>query len=119
VGLGFGLADVRPIPAILLAQALNGLLLPLVSVFLLIAVNDRRLMGSDGVNGALANLLLAAVVAVTFLLGFSGIARAVTAALGIPPPGEGLLLVGASGMATLAALPLWRAVRRCRMDDEA
>jgi Mn2+/Fe2+ NRAMP family transporter len=119
VGLGFGLAGVKPIPAILLAQALNGLLLPLVSVFLLMAVNDRRLMGGDGVNGALANLLLAAVVAVTFLLGFSGIARAVAAALGMPPPGGGLLLLGGIALAALASLPLCRAVRRCRMDDEA
>jgi Mn2+/Fe2+ NRAMP family transporter len=114
VGLGFGLAGVKPIPAILLAQALNGLLLPLVSVFLLMAVNDRRLMGGDGINGALANLLMAVVVGVTFLLGFSGIARAVTAALGMPPPGEALLLLGGTALALLASWPLWRAVRRCR-----
>jgi manganese transport protein len=83
VGLGFGLAGVKPIPAILLAQALNGLLLPLVSVFLLIAVNDRKLMGREGVNGRVANLLLGAVVLVTILLGLSGVARAVVSALGI------------------------------------
>jgi Mn2+/Fe2+ NRAMP family transporter len=60
VGLGFGLAGIKPIPAILLARALNGLLLPLVSVFLLmlIAVNDRELIGREDVNGKVANLLL-------------------------------------------------------------
>ena len=33
VGVLFGLADVRPIPAIIAAQALNGVLLPFVAVF--------------------------------------------------------------------------------------
>jgi manganese transport protein len=89
VGLGFGLAGVKPIPAILLAQALNGLLLPLVSVFLLIAVNDRKLMGREGVNGKVANLLLGTVVLVTFLLGLSGLARAVVSAIGILATGAG------------------------------
>jgi manganese transport protein len=89
VGLGFGLAGVKPIPAILLAQALNDLLLPFVSVFLLIAVNDRKLMGQEGINGKVANMLLGAVVLVTFLLGLSALARAVISALGISPTGEG------------------------------
>ncbi|MCB1055582.1 MAG: divalent metal cation transporter, partial [Acidobacteria bacterium] len=56
-GVVFGLSGLRPIPVIVLAQALNGLLLPLVAVFLLLAVNDRRLMRSEGLNGPFANLL--------------------------------------------------------------
>jgi manganese transport protein len=48
VGVGFGVAGVRPIPAILLAQALNGVLLPFAAVFLLLVVNDRALMGERG-----------------------------------------------------------------------
>jgi manganese transport protein len=44
IGVSLGLADVRPIPVILLAQALNGLMLPLVGWFLLVVVNDRKAM---------------------------------------------------------------------------
>ncbi|HMB53664.1 MAG TPA: divalent metal cation transporter, partial [Thermoanaerobaculia bacterium] len=49
-GLVFGLSGVRPVPVILVAQALNGVLLPWVAVFLLLAVNDRGLMG-ERLNG--------------------------------------------------------------------
>lgn len=45
-----------PIPAIVFAQAANGLILPLIAVFLLVAVNQRRLM-NEHANGRLANLL--------------------------------------------------------------
>jgi Mn2+/Fe2+ NRAMP family transporter len=69
VGVCFGLAEVRPIPAIVLAQALNGVLLPFVAVFLLLAVNDPRLMGREGVNGWLSNTALGLVVLVTVVLG--------------------------------------------------
>jgi Mn2+/Fe2+ NRAMP family transporter len=34
VGMAFGIADVKPIPVIILAQAFNGLILPLIAVFL-------------------------------------------------------------------------------------
>ena len=46
-GLGFGLAGFKPIPAIIAAQALNGLILPFISVFLWIAINNANLMGKN------------------------------------------------------------------------
>jgi Mn2+/Fe2+ NRAMP family transporter len=114
VGVGFGLAGLRPIPAILLAQALNGVLLPLVAVFLLLTVNDRRLMGDGGVNGAPANLLLAAVVASTVVLGVTNLAKAIAGALGLPVPGERPLLLAAAALTVLGLFPIWRGVRRLR-----
>ncbi len=45
VGMAFGITDVRPVPVIILAQAFNGLLLPLVAVFLWMTMNDRQLLG--------------------------------------------------------------------------
>jgi Mn2+/Fe2+ NRAMP family transporter len=111
IGLGFGLSGVKPVPAIILAQALNGLLLPLVAVFLFLAVNDRRLMGS-AVNGWLANLITTGVVWVSLLLGLSAISRAVSTALDLPlPPGS--WLVGAAGLLILLlAVPALRFKRR-------
>ena len=81
-GIGFGLAEVRPVPAIILAQALNGLLLPFVAVFLLLVVNDVRLMGREGLNGRFSNAALCVVVAVTVLLGALGVSRALASAAG-------------------------------------
>jgi hypothetical protein len=114
VGVAFGLADVKPIPAILLAQALNGVLLPLVAVFLLLSVNDRRLVGSDGLNGAPANAALVAVVAITVMLGLNNVAKAMVATFGLPPPGERTLLLMSVGLAAAGAVPVWRRVRVLR-----
>lgn len=110
IGLGFGLSGVKPVPAIVLAQALNGLLLPLVAIFLFLAVNDRRLMG-EAVNGKLINLATGVVVWVATLLGLAGIAGAASNALDLPRI-PGLWLVGAASVAVLLlAVPGLRFVR--------
>lgn len=118
VGAAFGLAGVRPIPAILLAQALNGVVLPFAAVFLLLVVNDRALMGERGINGAAANALTGAVVAVTVLLGASGVARAAATALGGQPPAEATLLSVAAVVAVLLSLPVALAVRQRRRGED-
>jgi manganese transport protein len=68
IGLLFGILNVKPIPAIILAQALNGLLLPVVAAFLFLAINNRKLLGKQ-VNGRFANLLLLLIVGVATFLG--------------------------------------------------
>jgi manganese transport protein len=74
--IGTVLASVgrRPLEAIVVAQAANGLLLPLMAGFLLWAVNRRSLMGA-WVNGAWANLLGGGVVLLTAVLGASQLWR--------------------------------------------
>jgi manganese transport protein len=113
VGMGFGLSGVRPIPAILLAQALNGVLLPFAAVFLLVAVNDRRLMGTDGINGPLRNGITAAVVGVTLLLGAAGVVRAAATALDAAPSERAVTGIAAA-VAVAILVPLLRAVRSAR-----
>jgi manganese transport protein len=68
VGAGFAFAGERPIDAILVAQAANGLLLPIVACFLLVAMNRRTLLG-EHVNRAWANVLGAGVVLIVTGLG--------------------------------------------------
>ena len=114
VGVVFGLADVKPIPAIILAQALNGVLLPFVAVFLLLCVNDRRLMKGAGLNGAVANGVLGAVVAVAVMLGVNNVAKALVATFGLEPPGEGRLLFWSVCIALAGAFPVWRRAWRLR-----
>ena len=74
-GLVFGLVDVKPIPVIILAQALNGILLPLVAVFLLLIVNDRQLMGEAGINNRMTNIAMYLVVLISLMLGIYSILR--------------------------------------------
>lgn len=68
-GLFFGLMQIQPIPAIILAQALNGILLPLVTSFLFLAINDRRFIPVSAINSPFVNSILLLVVGITTFLG--------------------------------------------------
>lgn len=63
VGTLLALLDVRPIAAIVFAQAANGVMLPVVAILLLVVSNREALVGSHR-NGLLGNLLGGAVVLV-------------------------------------------------------
>ena len=67
-GIVFAALGASPVPAILFAQVANGLLLPFIAVFLLLAVNDRRWMG-DRANGVALNVAGGVVVVVALVLG--------------------------------------------------
>lgn len=75
-GAAFAAAGIRPVPAILFAQVANGLLLPAVALFLVVAANDGRRMGRWR-NGRAANALAAVILTVAAVLG----ARAILGAL--------------------------------------
>lgn len=76
-GLVFGLTNLKPIPVIILAQALNGLVLPVIAVFLLFVVNDSTLMGNKGINGVLLNITMGLVVWITLIIGLTNILQAI------------------------------------------
>ena len=82
-GVGFGIAGVQPIPVIILAQAFNGLLLPLIAVFLWLTMNDRSLLGNGGVNTLVQNLVMGAIVVTCVALGLRGLVAAAKGALAI------------------------------------
>jgi manganese transport protein len=113
-GAGFALADVRPIPAIILAQALNGLLLPFVAVFLLLVVNDVRLMGGEGRNGPLSNAVMGVVVLTTVALGGLNVWRAGAAVAGLRARFGAPLLLLAGLVVVAVAVSLRRALRSRR-----
>ncbi|MCK8493450.1 Nramp family divalent metal transporter [Spirosoma sp. RP8] len=77
-GLTFGLLNVTPIPVIVAVQAINGILLPFVTIFLFAAVNNRSLLG-DHRNSPAQNLAMGLVVLVTAVLGIWNIWLAVQA----------------------------------------
>lgn len=74
-GVLSAVSGVRPVPAILFAQVANGLLLPFIAVFLLIAVNDRERM-QGWKNGVIANIVGVIVVLVAAGLGLRAVWRA-------------------------------------------
>ncbi len=78
IGVVLAVLGIRPVPAIVFAQAANGILLPTIAVFLLVAVNDVEWMGARR-NGVLTNLVGGVVVLVAAVLG----GRALLSVLGL------------------------------------
>jgi len=66
----------RPTMLILFAQVANGLLLPILAIYLLWIVNDPLIMGKH-VNSKLINLVVVVVIIVTLVLGFKSIFTAI------------------------------------------
>ncbi len=69
VGVVFVFMNLRPVPAIILAQAFNGLLLPLVTVILFVVINDPHRVPREGLNRWWMNGLFAVVLWVVTILG--------------------------------------------------
>jgi Mn2+/Fe2+ NRAMP family transporter len=81
-GMGFALSGFAPIPAIILAQAFNGLVLPLVSIFLVWVVNDKSLLGEKGVNSLWLNLATGLVLWLSLMLGLLNLSKAMQSLFG-------------------------------------
>lgn len=78
VGLIFAVLGTSPVAAIVFAQAANGVLLPIVAVFLLIVMNRSDLLGRYR-NGIVGNVLGGLVVLVAAIIG----ARLILTAFGV------------------------------------
>ena len=72
IGTVLAATGIKPIQAIVFAQAANGILLPLIAVFLIVVVNRKSLL-REYTNGIVANILGIGVVAVTAGLGAFGL----------------------------------------------
>lgn len=79
IGITFATLDIRPIPAIILAQALNGIILPLVSFILVYLVHDPVLTGRT--NNPWNSALLGITLATTVVIGLHNLVMAVAKVL--------------------------------------
>jgi manganese transport protein len=108
VGLVFGLLGLRPVPVILLAQAINGVLLPVAATGLLLVLNNDRLMVNH-TNGPFSNGAGLLIVGVTLFLGIHQVARTIFMAIGYQSSFDTLYFATIS---LLALLPLiWLGIR--------
>ncbi|WP_235299633.1 Nramp family divalent metal transporter [Portibacter marinus] len=83
IGLVIGLSGVKVIPVIIAAQALNGLLLPVVACYLILIVNRADLMGRFK-NGLLLNILSLMIIGVCIFLGLNNIFNALSKIFSAP-----------------------------------
>ncbi|MDZ7771412.1 MAG: divalent metal cation transporter [Balneolaceae bacterium] len=113
-GVGFGVSQVQPIPAIILAQALNGIILPLIAIFLLLMANDRGLLGTEHINGGWANALTGIIVFVTLVIGLTNVARALNRVLDVSLVRESWILALSALLAALLLVPIYRRIMRYR-----
>jgi Mn2+/Fe2+ NRAMP family transporter len=74
IGIIFSAVGLKPLSAIIFAQAANGILLPVIAIFLLYAMNNKKRLGKY-VNSPLTNILGGIVVLVACGLGLRGILR--------------------------------------------
>lgn len=72
----FGIIGGSPIYVILTAQAINGFLLPIVVIFLLICINDTRIVGEGKTNSLVANIFLFGIVGLGIFIGLKNIEKA-------------------------------------------
>ncbi|HAA19182.1 MAG TPA: hypothetical protein DCP28_10570, partial [Cytophagales bacterium] len=114
IGLLIGLLNVKVIPVIILAQAANGFVLPIVSGFLLWAVNQPQYMG-DRLNGRLGNALFVIVLTISLFLGFDNLLKALDGALDLSLRGNTTVTYIELGLAVvLSGVILWFATKNRR-----
>jgi len=74
-GIGFASLNIKPVPAIILAQALNGFLLPFISIFLYLVIQksiDKRFA-----TYMITNILMLIVIYVTLIIGLNSAVKAI------------------------------------------
>jgi len=113
-GLAFGLGthgrNMTPELIIIAAQILNGLLLPIISMLLLLLINDPQIMRGKPLNGKFSNAGLFLMVGMTSFLGISKLGKMAFEALEISFTRIHFGLAGmlAAGLVILLAMKIAR-----------
>jgi len=112
-GLIFGVSGIKPVPVIILAQAANGIVLPLLSTLLFIILNNKELLPLH-TNNPVANLLLLLVIWITTLLGMLNIYKAYLTANGsdLSPTVGTLLLIGVLSFLYTVVIAVKQAIKK-------
>lgn len=104
-GVLFGLMNVRPVPAIIAAQGVNGLLLPLVCVAIYLATRDQGMMPKEYRHKFWLDKIYLIIIWVTCFLGLYNIQKSILNILGITSLSESkLILISASLGAAIVLL---------------
>lgn len=113
-GLLFGMTGLQPVPLIILAQAFNGIILPVIAIVLLILINHSRLIPRPHQSGNLYNLLTGVVVFTTIVIGLTNVTRAMASVSGIDFVDEQKILAGSVLVALLVSYPVIKKIIKVR-----
>lgn len=109
-GIIFGVLQVQPIPAIILAQAFNGIILPFIAIFLWLMINNAQLLNRSVINSTSGNVIMGVVVFITLILGLTNIAKALTRLFAIELVDQNLIVIGLVAVTVLIYWPLIRTI---------
>jgi hypothetical protein len=87
-GFLIGMSGVRPIPVILVVQALNGLILPLLVIFLILVSNDQELIRVEFRHNTIYNVLLLVVLGAVTLISLNNVDKALITAFSLNHSGH-------------------------------
>lgn len=103
-GFAVAISGVKPIPVILLVQALNGLILPFLVIFLILVINDEDIIPAAYRHGLFYNIVLLIMLGIVVLISLNNIDKVATSALALSSEGHlagvifaSLLVVGWTG----------------------
>lgn len=82
-GFLFGISGVKPIPVILAVQAVNGLVLPLLTLYLIVIINDKTLIPPHARHGLVFNLVLIAILFTVLLIGLNNVDKSLSTSLAL------------------------------------
>lgn len=114
IGILFGVLQVQPIPAIIIAQALNGIILPVVSIFLMLVVNDARVLNADQINSVFTNFIMGFVVFITMILGVTNVVKSLDRVLNVNLADENVILAASIVLALIMFWPVIKTTKRYR-----
>lgn len=108
-GFLFGMSGVKPIPVILAVQALNGLILPLITVYLIIILNDSGIIPSPHRPSFFYNLILLLILGGVLLIGLNNVDKSISTVLSLANPSHLNLILTLTGLlVTYVGFLLWK-----------
>jgi Mn2+/Fe2+ NRAMP family transporter len=108
-GFLFGMSGVKPIPVILAVQALNGLILPLITVYLIIILNDSGIIPSSHRPSFFYNLILLLILGGVLLIGLNNVDKSISTVLSLANPSHLNLILTLTGLlVTYVGFLLWK-----------
>lgn len=113
-GILFGVLQVQPVPAIILAQALNGIILPVIAIYLMLMVNDAASLNYDSINTTTANLIMGLVVFIAIMIGVTNVIKALDRMVNIAILDEGLIFIISIILALVIFWPVVKATKKYR-----
>ena len=106
IGMLFGVMELQPVPVIILAQALNGIILPVIAVILFLLMNNSRVLPRHHQNGAWMNLVTGIVVWLTILIGLTNLLRAISRTAGFALPDQSIIIAASTVLFLILIIPI-------------